>query len=143
MHISTRVIIESRLEKVWDVFNNLEEYHEWNPYIRKIDGELYVGSKLKILLNSPDSQLKTIKPVVQKLLIYNELSWLYKSIIPGIIMRKHTFQFQKIDDETTMFVNEERLSGIIIPMTYTGINSKLRQRFESMNIAFKQRCESK
>jgi hypothetical protein len=75
--------------------------------------------------------------------MYEEIDWIYKKKIFNLLQRKHTFKFMKIDDDKTMFLNEERFSGSILPLIWQTLNNNLRSQFSLMNAAFKQRCETK
>ena len=44
--IKTEVLINALPEKVWSVLTNVEEYPNWNPFIKWIKGDLEVGNKI-------------------------------------------------------------------------------------------------
>jgi hypothetical protein len=142
-NISTRIIINKPVEYVWNVFNDIDSFKEWNPYISSIAGDLYVGNKIEITTHLPNSTPKKLKPIVRKYRMYEEIVWVHKKKIFNLLQRKHTFKFMIIDDDTTMFLNEERFSGSMLPLIWQTLNNNLRSQFELMNVAFKQRCESK
>ena len=50
--IQTEILINAPIEKVWAILTDLHAYAEWNPFIRKIEGNLQLDSQLTVTMKS-------------------------------------------------------------------------------------------
>ena len=41
--LHSEIVIDASPERVWDVLTDFASYPQWNPFIRRISGELEVG----------------------------------------------------------------------------------------------------
>ena len=46
--LRTEIEFEGTPQEVWEVLANLPAYAEWNPFIKKIEGEPKTGAKLEV-----------------------------------------------------------------------------------------------
>jgi hypothetical protein len=61
---------------VWAVIGDFAAYPEWNPFIRRIRGELREGAKLEVRIEPPQARATTFKPTVRAVEPNRELRWL-------------------------------------------------------------------
>ncbi|MBC8060594.1 MAG: SRPBCC domain-containing protein [Clostridiaceae bacterium] len=113
--LRTEIIINASKDKVWDVFTNFKQYPEWNPFIKYLIGEIAEGQKIQIYLTPPGAKGIEMKPTIIKLQKDNELSWIGHLLIPGLFDGEHIFELIDNGDDTTKFVQREKLSGILVP----------------------------
>ena len=48
--IQTEIEINASAEKVWRVLIDFAAYSEWNPFVRRVEGEVSVGARSSRLL---------------------------------------------------------------------------------------------
>jgi uncharacterized protein YndB with AHSA1/START domain len=60
--LHSEIVIDASPERVWDVLTDFATYPQWNPFIRRISGELGVGGRLEVRLEPPDSRGITMRP---------------------------------------------------------------------------------
>ena len=89
--IKTEVEISASREKIWDALIDLAAYAEWNPFIKKAEGEVTIGGKLKLLVKPPGALGMTIKPKVVEAEPWRRLTWTGRVLVPGIIDGEHYF----------------------------------------------------
>ncbi len=69
MRFSSSVEINAPLEKVWTLVDNLEEWSEWIPSIKKIErvpeGPLTVGSQLSVTLKVSRIRVKLVMTITE------------------------------------------------------------------------------
>src|SRR5713226_3415325 len=53
--IQTDIWIERPTAAVWQILTGTNEYPVWNPFIRRLRGELVPGSRIEVEIASPDS----------------------------------------------------------------------------------------
>jgi hypothetical protein len=54
--LHSEIEIDASAERVWDILTDFASYPQWNPFIRRIGGELEVGERLEVRLQPPDSR---------------------------------------------------------------------------------------
>jgi hypothetical protein len=140
--LKTEIEIKGSLDQVWEVLTAFSSFPDWNPFIRKIEGDLKVGSQLEVLIEPPDGKAMTFKPVVKVLEPKTEFRWLGSLLIPGIFDGEHFFQLEQIEINKTQFIHRENFSGLLVPLFWKSLNTNTRRGFEKMNKALKERIES-
>jgi hypothetical protein len=140
--LRTEIEINGTIDQVWEVLTDFNSFPEWNPFIKKIEGELKVGAQLKVLIESPDGKVMTFKPTVKILEPITEFRWLGNLLIPGVFDGEHIFQLEQIDANKTNFVHRENFGGLLVPLFWKSVNSNTRREFEEMNKSFKERIET-
>ena len=56
MELHSEIEIAAPAEIVWEILLDFEKYPDWNPFIRKISGEVRVGSVLEVYIHPPDAK---------------------------------------------------------------------------------------
>jgi hypothetical protein len=135
--VQTRIEINAPAKEVRSVLFNFADYPKWNPFIIKVDGEVAEGSQVYVTVKPVGKDEISGKTVVT-LMTDSQLSWRGSLAIPGLFSGKHDFIIEEAGPDTTVFYNNERMSGLVIPFydfkpTEAG--------FEAMNQALKARAE--
>ena len=138
--ITSIEIIASPVE-LWRVLIDFEKYPEWNPFIRNISGEPELGAKIEVKIHPPGQQAMTFKPTLLKVEENTELRWIGHLIFPGIFDGEHAFIIESTDDSKIIFHQEEKFSGILVPVFWKSLYQKTRAGFIEMNQALKNRVE--
>ncbi len=141
--IRTEVEIGASPEKVWDALTDLAAYAEWNPFIKKAEGEVTIGGKLKLLVKPPGALGMTIKPKVVEAEPWRRLTWTGRVLVPGIIDGEHYFILEDCGQGVTRLVQGERFTGCLAPlMQAMRVLKSQRVGFVMMNLALKERLET-
>jgi hypothetical protein len=139
--ISTSIIINTKAEKVWDILSKYDNYPNWNPFIRSIEGEVKVGKTIKVLLTPPDANPMIFKP---KVIVYkenSELQWLGHLLIPGLFDGQHIFRFEEVGDNSVKFIQEEVFRGLLVGLFTKMLDNNTKRGFILMNEKLKELCE--
>lgn len=137
-NMETQIGIEATPEKVWAVLSDTKTYHEWNPFIRTIEGDLVQGERLKNTMTPLNGGTMVFRPVVLVAESNRELRWLGRLSLPRLFDGEHYFLL-KIQDGGTRLVHGENFCGILL----WGIGiERFRKSFETMNAALKARVEA-
>jgi hypothetical protein len=131
--ISTQVIINAPVAEVWQAFYNFENYKNWNPFIKQINGSPQVGSTILIHLQTSPTSTMQFKP---KVLVNNANShfrWIGKLLFKGLFDGEHYFKCVPNTNGTTTFIQGEIFKGILVPFLSKMINIDTKNNFELMN----------
>ena len=141
MQLRTEIEIEAPPARVWEILMDFARYHEWNPFITSIGGELSVGKKLEVTISPPESSEMSFTP---DLLVHEpnrELRWRGKVMFKGVFDGEHFFQLSEPSPGRTRFVHGEDFSGFMVKFML-GKLKHVARGFVYMNEALKKRVES-
>lgn len=139
--IHTQIDIKASAERAWQVLIDFNNYSQWNPFIRQINGAPKVGTKLEIHLHTASGKRRIYKPTVTKLEPYHELRWFGKSFVPGMFNGEHIFNIETLGVNHILFLHREVFTGLGVALAGDRLDTDLYQSFEKMNNAFKEKLE--
>lgn len=125
---------------MWAVLTDFAGYPEWNPFIRRISGDLREGARLEVRIEPPGARATTFKPTVRSVEANRELRWLGRLLLPGIFDGEHSLGIEPLEGSRSRFVQFERFSGVLVGLV-KGTLQKTEVGFEQMNAALKARVE--
>ncbi len=140
--LHTQILIEARPDEVWSVLTDNERYHEWNPFIRRLDGNLVEGATLTVEIGAPGIDPMTFEPTVLRVAPRKELRWRGRLLFPGVFDGEHVFQLEPAGSNSTRFVQWEEFHGILVPFFASSLKTDTKRGFEAMNSALKARVET-
>ena len=132
--------VEAPPGRVWAVVIDFAAYPDWNPFIRRISGELLEGARLEVRIEPPEARATTFRPTVRAVEANRELRWLGRLPVPGIFDGEHSLRIEPLDGGRSRFVQSERFSGVLVGLV-KGTLAKTEAGFEQMNTALKARVE--
>jgi hypothetical protein len=132
--------IDAPTDEVWRALAETERYGEWNPFIRRLQGELREGARLEVEIAPPGGRSMTFKPTVVVAAPGRELRWLGRLLLPGLFDGDHRFLLEPLPDGRTRFVQSERFSGLLVGLLGRSLE-RTRVGFEEMNCALKAEVE--
>lgn len=134
--IHTSIIINASTARVWEVLTDFENYHQWNPFIKSIEGSVLLGNKIKVEVAG-----SSFKPKVLVFTEMRELKWLGHFLIKGLFDGEHRFELQELSNGQTRFLHSEKFAGLLLPLLVKKLDTELFAGFEAMNTALKNRAE--
>ena len=87
--ISTEIEINAAAGEVWSVLTKLDNFAEWNPFVREASGEVSNGSRLTVRIAPPGGKEMTFKPTVSRVVPTREFRWQGRLLTPGIFDGEH------------------------------------------------------
>lgn len=141
--IFTEIEIQGTPAQVWAVLMDFAAYPDWNPFVRRIEGNAEPGSRLQVVLSPPGGSAMTFKPKVLAANASQEFRWLGHLLFPGIFDGEHRFELHDLGNGRTRFVQAERFRGILVPFLRKMLNTKTQDGFHQMNAALKARVEAR
>ena len=141
--LKTEILINTTPQKVWAVLIDFQIYHEWNPFIKSITGNVVVGNKITVRLEPPEANGMTFKPKVLVFEKNKELRWLGNLVFPGLFDGEHKFELIDNGNGTTTFKQSEKFKGIFVPLFKKMLDINTTNGFNLMNQKLKELSEQK
>lgn len=138
--IKTEIVINAEVEKVWKILTDFEKHPNWNPFIKRIEGEKVKGKTIGVTIQPPSGGGMTFNPVVLKFESNSEFRWKGKLGIKGIFDGEHYFILERINDSQTKFIHGEDFSGVLVWIMGKALD-KTKDGFNLMNNALKKEAE--
>ncbi|MFQ5998554.1 MAG: SRPBCC family protein, partial [Candidatus Bathyarchaeia archaeon] len=136
--IVTEIDINASPSRVWQILTEFSAYPNWNPFARRIEGKLEVGSKLEVVLKPPKAKGMTFRPVVLKAKPNEEFRWLGKLGGLGFLFTgEHFFILKPTRENATRLVHGEKFTGLLTSLLWKSIDTDSRQGFIQFNEALK------
>lgn len=136
--IKTKITVKSSPEIIWKTLTNFENYPNWNPFIKEIEGKLKVSEQLKVKIQPENSSEMTFKPTILDLKKDKLFIWKGKFILKGLFDGEHKFELIDNKNGTTTFKQSEIFSGILVGIFNL---ESTKKGFEKMNRKIKEICE--
>src|SRR5919199_4023378 len=105
--LHSEIEIAASAERVWDILTDFASYPQWNPFIRRISGELEVGARLQVRLEAPDSRGITMRPTVLRAEPNRLMRWVGHLFVPGLLDGEHSLATQPLEENRVWFVQHE------------------------------------
>jgi hypothetical protein len=112
--VQTQIEIEAPANDVRAVLLNFGDYPRWNPFIVSVDGAVAQGSKVRVTVKPVGKDALSGDTVVTAL-TDTRLAWRGSLAIPGLFRGDHEFIIEAQGPNKTIFHQNEKMSGIIIP----------------------------
>ncbi len=140
--IHTEIEIHAPAERLWRVLTDFAAYPEWNPFVRRGEGEVKVGARLHVFIQPSGGKAMSFRPRVLVADPDRELRWLGRLWVPGLFDGEHSFLIEPLDEGRVRFIQRERFGGLLVPLLWKKLDGETRRGFEEMNRALKVRCEA-
>ena len=140
LDISHTIEIDASPADVWRELSATGAYGEWNPFVRRLDGELEENARLEVEIEPPGGRSMVFKPTVLAARPGRELRWLGRLLVRGLFDGEHSFVIEPLGGGRSRFTQAERFSGLLV-RPLGGSLEKTRRGFEAMNVALKARAE--
>jgi hypothetical protein len=132
--------IDATPERVWQVFTDFRSFPSWNPFIRRMKGQLIPGRKLRITLRLGRRKLR-FRPRVTVVKPAREIRWLARQRIPRLFDVERSFEFEPRGDGGTRFVQAEVGRGLMAPIVMPLMHRRIAKGYAALNQALKARAE--
>jgi hypothetical protein len=138
--VHDQIDIDASPERVWQVFTDFRSFPSWNPFIRKMKGELVPGRKLHITLRLGRRKLR-FRPRVTVVKPAREIRWLARQPIHRLFDVERAFEFEPRGTSGTRFVQSEVGRGLMAPIIMPLMRRRIAKGYAALNQALKTRAE--
>ncbi len=140
--IYTDIIINASQKQVWNVLKDTKSYKNWATFLVDLQGELKDGNKVtaKFQLNPTKNKFNSIEHTIQ-VKEGKEFYWAEKGSMG--ICDNHHFKVEKIDDETSRFIQSDELTKGATWLLGDYLSKVYVKGYQEFNKAFKKEVECK
>ena len=139
--ITATTEIDASPERVWQVLTDTAAYPQWNPFVRRLEGELEVGGAISVDLQPGEKKPQTLRPTIVELEPGRTFTWLGHVGVPGLLDGRHTFTVEAAGDGARL-VQHEVLSGALTPLFRSMLTRDTPSAFQRSNDALAARATS-
>ncbi|HMV41407.1 MAG TPA: SRPBCC domain-containing protein [Leptospiraceae bacterium] len=139
IQFTTSVEINANVEKIWNLFMDTSKYSEWNPFIKRVYGEI---APEKTILEFAYFYNHLYLPILMKIIEFEnkkKITWVGN--FPGF-SDHHVYEFQEINNSKTVFSHAATFSGFFAISSKKHIETDVKRVHEEMNLALKKRAEN-
>jgi hypothetical protein len=138
--IRSEIEIEASADEVWRVLTDFPAFPEWNPFIRKAEGDLVAGQHIAVELQPPGHRAISFKPKLLSVDPGRGFRWLGHVMMPGIFDGEHIHEIKPLGPGRVRYVQREQFHGVLLPF-FGGMLRDAQRGFAGMNAALKARVE--
>jgi len=140
--IRSAIEIRAPIETCWQVLADFASYPEWNPHIRKVLGEARLGARIAIHSQPPGGRLIVMRPTIVVFDPPRELRWRATFLHGSLFSGEHGFRLESSGPSRVRFVQDERFSGLLVPLYARLRLARTRRGFEDVSQALRERAEA-
>ncbi len=96
--IYTEIEINASASVVWSILTDFDDFSRWNPFIRKISGNLQEGAQIEAFIKPPNSNGMKFRPKILTCAPKRELRWLGNLWIPKLFDGEHSLIINEINE---------------------------------------------
>jgi hypothetical protein len=134
--------VDAPVQKAWSVLSDTSAYDSWNPFVKRLDGQLEPGEKIEVSLALAGRKPQTMKPRIVGYEPGRAFEWLGQVGLRGVFDGRHRFELRPLADGGCELVHSEVLSGLLVPFFKRMLTGPTPDAFVAMNEAFKKRVEN-
>lgn len=140
--IAASIEIDAAPERVWPILIDLGSYGAWNPFTYQVDSTLEIGSPVHLYVQmSPTRKVRSLCTVAS-VEPPHLLAW---GNIMGAPFLMHSMRRQTLEalpDGRCRYTTREVFQGLMVPLVMANAGAQVRQGFERVAQALKERTES-
>ncbi|WP_428239498.1 SRPBCC family protein [Gynuella sp.] len=141
--VRTEIEIDTSIQDVWKVLTDFDTYHQWNPFLTRIQGNLQVGNELHISVTFPNQDSMNFKASVVAVEEGNNIRWFGKFLLKSIFSGTHSLELESISEHRCRLINREEYGGFLIRFMWAKLAQNAADGFMQMNQGLKRFCEHK
>jgi len=139
--IEHRVGVAVPADVIWEVISDLPGWAAWNPLYPEAHGVIGYGEKLRLTLVLPGQPPRIIEPRVVDWTPNEAIHWRL-SMLRGLVKSVRYLEIESLGPSNCVFSNGEIFSGLLGPRAVRPMRRAIRQGFEAMGEAVRERCET-
>jgi len=139
--LSHRIAIHAEPDRVWQVLTEFSAYPDWNPYLKRVTGELGIKRKLKIEMQLQTGHPYLAKPRVLEIENESKLTFRSRLYFPGFYDVTHFFVVLPTTKHRTELTYTQEWKGKVAQGLYKKMGKETEDAILAMLKALKKRVQ--
>lgn len=135
----TMVVINAPPERVWQVLTDAAAYHEWNPEIIGVEGQMGLGERIVARVRLGDGALRRVPMRVSRFEVPSRMEWL-GGLPLGLFVGRRTFTVTPRSGGSEFRLHLE-MTGLLSPLISRSVGDR-QPEVDSFSAALKRRVEA-
>jgi uncharacterized protein YndB with AHSA1/START domain len=135
----TMVVINAPPERVWQVLTDAAAYHEWNPEIVGVEGQMGLGKRIVARVRLGDGALRRVPMRVSRFEVPRRMEWL-GGLPLRLFVGRRTFTVTPRSGGSEFRLHLE-MSGLLSPLISKSVGDR-QPEVDSFSAALKRRVEA-
>ena len=135
----TMVVINAPPERVWQVLTDAAAYHEWNPEIVGVEGQMGLGKRIVARVRLGDGALRRVPMRVSRFEVPSRMEWL-GGLPLRLFVGRRTFTVTPRSGMSEFRLHLE-MSGLLSPLISKSVGDR-QPEVDSFSAALKRRVEA-
>ena len=129
------ISINASVEKVWKTLTDMESYPDWNPTMKRLEGEVIEGNKVKYLFTQEEGKSYEVSSTVANIIENKLLN--QKGGVPWVLTFNHKYIVEAQGSTSKVIIHED----------YTGLGvhfwnpAPVEEAYQRLNEALKTKVE--
>ena len=135
---SATASVDAPRDRVWGIVTAFDEYADWNPYMRRVDGDAQDGGAVVVRLETSNGSSELSASIT----VYRpprKLGWTSRLVAPGLRDVEYEIIVTELARDRTRVVQHARYEGLLAPFVD---RTALEDGLESMTRALAARAEA-
>lgn len=141
LRIEDRIGVQAPAEVIWEIVHDIARWQEWNPTYTKAAGQVRIGDTLTMTLELPGQPAQEIRPRILDWVPGEQLHW-QLTFMGGLIKTLRYIEISPLSETGCIVDNGEIFGGFMGPSLGKRVGRSVRQGFQAMNQALKDRAEA-
>ncbi len=134
----TDIMINATPEQVWDVATNFESFPDWNPFLKRVDGDLKPGSTLDVEADT-GGKVERMRATVLTSDRPREMRWNIRKA-RGLFNTEYVLAIRPTRDESVRLIQQCTFTGLLTPMM-SGVIDGMTKGCDAMGEAVRSQVE--
>lgn len=139
---SDRVEIDAPQQLVWSILYDIRRYPEWNPFTERVITDFKPGSPVELHVNLPGRGKRLQQEFITHVEAPSRMGWGMNMINDHILKARRGQTVEIISPERCCYHTEDHISGLLSPIVRWLFSRSMRNGFNAMAYALKQRAEA-
>ena len=139
--LHSEIEIDAPASRVWAALTETAAYPEWNPFIRRLDGDLRAGCKLEVRIEPPGARGMTFRPTVLAAETGRGAALARPFPRPRAVRRQYSFELAELPGCRTRLVQRKRFQRRVVGPFGRSLD-RTAAGFAAMNEALRDRVEA-
>lgn len=135
------VEINAPIEKVWQVLLDFDRYPDWNPFTHKVETDLKIGSPVNLHVKLPKRVSKLQVEYVREVTEPNVLAWGMTMGAEFLLVALREQHLKATGDNSCTYHSTDAFTGLLTPLVKLLFGNSIRDGFNAMAYALKERAE--